>query len=152
LLQNVVDDGASIGFLPPLPQAEAQAYWHKIIADLAQDSRLLFVALADEGCVIGSVQLALEARKNGSHRAEVQKLMVHTEFRGRGIGRTLMSTLEVAARSAARTLLVLDTRRGDGAEQLYQALGYVQAGIIPGYVLNASGALEDTVIYYRHLT
>ncbi len=150
LLQNVVDNGASIGFIPPLPTQEAQAYWTKVIANLEQGHLLLFVVLAEEQ-VIGTAQLALEMRKNGLHRAEVQKVMVHTEFRGRGIGRQLMDAVEAAAHTAQRTLLVLDTRRGDVAETLYQKLGYVQAGIIPGYASNATGGLDDTVLYYRIL-
>src|ERR1700693_1555032 len=50
-------------------------------------------------------------------------------------------TPQDAARQAARTLLVLDTRRGDTAEQLYLKLGYVAAGIIPRYARSADGRL-----------
>ena len=31
MLIAVVDDGASIGFLPPLARAEADAYWHGVL-------------------------------------------------------------------------------------------------------------------------
>jgi len=65
------------------------------------------------------VQLALATQPNAQHRAEVQKLMVHTRARRQGIGQALMTAVEVIARAAGRTLLVLDTRRGDGSEQLY---------------------------------
>ena len=30
LLQNAVDSGASLGFLPPLETAEATAYWESV--------------------------------------------------------------------------------------------------------------------------
>ena len=150
LLQNVVDDGASIGFIAPLSDDEARAYWRRVIAGLDGGHLLLFVALEDEQ-IIGSAQLALESRRNGAHRAEVQKVMVHTQARGRGLGRALMQAVEDAARTAQRTLLVLDTRRGDVAEQLYQKLGYIQAGIIPRYALNSAGGADDTVLYYRFL-
>jgi ribosomal protein S18 acetylase RimI-like enzyme len=150
LLQVVVDDGASIGFLPPLANAEAQAYWHKAFADVAAGNRLLFVAWEDHQ-LVGSVQLSLETRRNGEHRAEVQKLMVHPRWRRRGIGRQLMLAAEEAARQCNRSLLVLDTRRYDPSELLYQSLGYVVAGIIPRYARGAGGQLDDTVIYYRLL-
>ncbi|MFN8493265.1 MAG: GNAT family N-acetyltransferase [Caldilineaceae bacterium] len=150
LLQNVVDDGASIGFIAPLSREEAHAYWTKIIGDLDGGNRLLFVATENDQ-ILGSVQLALEPRKNGEHRAEVQKLMVHTQARNRGLGRRLMQAVEDAARAANRSLIVLDTRRGDVADQLYQKIGYIQAGIIPRYALSSSGTFDDTVFYYRFI-
>jgi hypothetical protein len=62
-----------------------------------------------------------------------------------------MLAAEGAARAAERTLLVLDTRRDDPSEQLYQSLGYQVAGIIPQYARSATGQLHDTVFYYRLL-
>ncbi|HMN31691.1 MAG TPA: GNAT family N-acetyltransferase, partial [Caldilineaceae bacterium] len=151
LLQVVVDEGASIGFLPPLAEAEAQLYWKKALADVADGHRLLFAAWQAQQ-LAGSVQLSLETRRNGDHRAEVQKLMVHPSFRRRGIARQLMSAAEEAARQHHRSLIVLDTRRGDPSELLYQSLGYVVAGVIPRYARSAGGQLDDTVLYYRELT
>ena len=151
LLRDGVDSGASISFLPPLSDEAARVYWHKVIADIAAGERLLLVA-HDGGGIAGSVQLALATQPNALHRAEIQKLMVHTHFRRQGIGRRLMSAAEDAARYMKRTLLVLDTRRGDTAESLYEKLGYVRAGIIPEYALSANGMLDDTVIFYRTLT
>jgi acetyltransferase len=150
LLQDVVDAGASIGFLPPLSSAEAAAYWQKVIAELPDGHRLLFGAWVD-GVLVGSAQLALESRRNGDHRGEVQKVMVHPNQRRRGIGRALMMAVEAAARQAERTLLVLDTRQGDAGELLYRRLGYVQAGIIPHYARNGDGGFDNTVLYYRLL-
>ena len=62
-----------------------------------------------------------------------------------------MTAVEEAARAAGRTLLVLDTRRGDSAEQLYLNLGYTAAGVIPRYARSASGSLDDTVYMYKEL-
>ena len=36
LLQNVVDDGASIGFIAPLDLEEARAYWLGILPTVAK--------------------------------------------------------------------------------------------------------------------
>lgn len=133
-----MEDGASIGFLAPLSVSEARAYWHTSIAGVAQKERLPLVAHHDNE-LVGSAQLAPEMRRNGDHRAEVQKLIVHTAFRRRGIGRQLMLAVEEAARSAGRSLLVLDTRRGDASEMLCQGLGYIRAGVIPQYARSANG-------------
>ena len=117
LLCDTVASGASIGFLPPVSHDEAQAYWADVFAAVAQGNRTLSAALVN-GRIVGSVQLGLEMRANGLHRAEVMKLMVHRDVRGRGIGRELMLHAESLASRLGRTLLVLDTRRGDVSEQL----------------------------------
>jgi ribosomal protein S18 acetylase RimI-like enzyme len=151
LLRNVVDDGASVGFLPPLAETEAGQYWDTVAAAVAEGGRLLWIArVAGEG-VVGTVQLDLEQRANGDHRAELMKLMVHTRARRRGIGRELMRAAEAEARRNGRTTLFLDTRRGDPSEVLYRSLGWELAGSIPRYARSAGGALDANAIYYRLL-
>ena len=148
LLRDAVDSGASVGFLPPLNLEQAREYWAKVCDAICPERRLLLVARLD-GRIVGSVQLDCAAMPNGSHRAEVMKLMVHRDARRRGIGRALMSAVESTARKAARSLLVLDTRLGDAAEQLYSRIGYTCAGVIPKYARGASGELQDTMIFYK---
>ena len=150
LLQDVVEDGASVGFLPPLSEADARAYWETVRAAIAGGARRLIVAEEGER-VLGAVQLDLPAMPNARHRGEVMKLIVHRLARRRGVGRALMQALEQTAAALNRTLLVLDTRRGDAAEQLYTSLGYRQAGVIPRYAMSARGTLDDTVYMYREL-
>lgn len=150
LLQDAVDGGASVGFVPPLDKDDARRYWAGVRAMVGAGTRILLAAV-DEGEMLGSVQLDLATMPNARHRAEVMKLMVHGAARRRGIGRALMLALEDAARRADRRLLVLDTRVGDPAEQLYLALGYARAGVIPRYALSAAGTLDATVYMYREL-
>jgi len=150
LLQDAVDSGASVGFLPPLAPEVAEDYWAGVLKEMAQGTRILLVASeVDE--IVGAVQLELATRQNALHRAEVQKLFVHRRFRNQGIARLLMSAVENAAREAGRTLLALDTQRGSAAEKLYAKYGYTQAGIIPQYARGADGMLHDTVVFYRLL-
>lgn len=148
LLIDGVASGASIGFLPPLGRDEASAYWQGLAGSLEDGSRIMLAArLADR--IVGSVQLELAMRANGSHRAEVQKLIVHTSMRRQGLGRRLLIALEQQALAAGRSLLVLDTRQGDPSELLYQGHGYVLAGAIPAYARSANGDLHATVFYYK---
>src|SRR5881628_997147 len=49
LLRNAVDSGASVGFLPPLAEAEADAYWRGVVAAVREGSCLLLVAHDAEG-------------------------------------------------------------------------------------------------------
>ncbi|WP_461535365.1 GNAT family N-acetyltransferase [Spongorhabdus nitratireducens] len=148
LLCNCVDSGASIGFIAPLELEEAEAYWQSVDNELAEGARILLLAI-DKDKVQGCVQLALSCKKNGIHRGEVEKLMVHTRARGQGIGRILMAALEEQALQYRRSLLVLDTRKGDIASGLYESLGYRFAGEIPDFALNSDGSYSPTLYYYK---
>jgi len=150
LLKACVDAGASIGFLPPLERAESDAYWCEVFDDVARGTRILLVAVDDDQA-IGSVQLGLATKPNALHRGEVQKLIVHPDARRRGLGRALMERIEEAARRRGRTLLVLDTKRGDDAERLYPSMGWSRSGVIPHYARNGDGGLDDTVVFYKEL-
>ena len=151
LLRETVDAGASIGFWPPLAEAEAVDYWRTVIAEVADNQRILLVARQGQA-LVGSAQLEPAHKRNGAHRAEVQKLMVTPAARRQGIGRTLLAAIEDEARLAGRTLLVLDTRRGDSAALLYAQQGYRQVGAIPDYVIEVDGSYSDTIVFYKRLT
>ncbi|HYN86756.1 MAG TPA: GNAT family N-acetyltransferase [Pyrinomonadaceae bacterium] len=150
LLRDSVDGGSSVGFLPPLAFETAEDYWLETLDEVARGTRVLLVSTEDEE-VSGTVQLALATKQNGLHRAEVQKLLVHTSFRGRGVARALMRAAEDAARAAGRTTLVLDTEQGSVAESLYEKCGYTRSGVIPRYALNTEGELITTVVFYKLL-
>ena len=94
------------------------------------------------------LQLELARKPNAAHRAEVQRLLVLRSVRRQGIAEALMRQLHELARQHRRTLLVLDTREGDPSELLYQKLGYIRAGMIPGYARSGDGALDATAFYY----
>lgn len=150
LLQDAVASGASVGFLPPLSEEEARAYWTSVLEDITQKKRVLLIARHSTQ-VVGAVQLELATKANAQHRAEVQKLFVLQRERRRGIGQLIMETIEPIARERGRTLLVLDTRLGDHAERLYRKLGYVEVGIVPSYAQSATGTLDATITFYKLL-
>lgn len=147
LLVHVVEDGASIGFLPPLKHSEADGYWENVLSPEV----ILFVAKINNQ-IAGTVQLHLCTKENGNHRAEVAKLMTHPYYRRNGIGRSLMQKAEERANQEGKTLLVLDTRKGDPSNRLYSSMGYIQAGEIPDYAKSANGELHPTIFYYKPLT
>src|SRR5690606_27743259 len=76
LLEACVADGASIGFLHPMPAGEAEAYW-RWVADGVAAGDILMWTVTDDGGPIGTIQLHPASKPNGVHRAEVAKLMVH---------------------------------------------------------------------------
>lgn len=150
LLRDAVADGASVGFLDPLSDNEAVAYWDGVFAEVDGGNRLLFV-VRDGDRVLGSIQLDIPPKPNARHRIAVEKLLVHTSVRRLGLGTALMRAAEDAAMGLGRPLLVLDTRAGDPASRLYERFGYVRAGVIPGYALSTAGRPQATAIYYRDL-
>jgi ribosomal protein S18 acetylase RimI-like enzyme len=151
LLTDAVDNGASVGFIAPLAYQIAENYWMRIERQVEVGQRIVIAALAGDR-VAGSVQLGLDEPLNGLHRAELQKLFIHRDFRRQGLATRLLTAAETAAQDRGRTLLVLDTERGSGAESLYEKSGYVRAGIIPEYALNHEGkVLIDTVVFYKRL-
>lgn len=153
LLTECVAGGASIGFLAPLARTEAEAYWSKVEGEVRGGGKVLLVAREGiSGPIVGSAQLGLEARANGRHRAEVQKVMVRPTARRRGIATRLMEAIEAEARARRVTLLFLDTSDSHaGARPLYEALTYVYVGGIPGYALDPHGTPEANAIYYKTL-
>jgi GNAT superfamily N-acetyltransferase len=147
ILIAVVEQGASVGFLPPLERGEAEQYWHGAL----RPGVVLLVAERN-GRVVGTAQLELAGKVNGRHRAEVNKVLVHPACQRQGIGRRLMTEIEAVARREGRTLLHLDTREGDPSNDVYRSLGWTEAGRIPRWARSAAGTLDGTVFYFKELT
>ena len=152
LLHACVHAGASVNFVLPFTADDSEAFWRsKVVPAVQAGGRVLWVARSGAQ-VVGSVQLDHATPPNQAHRAEVTKLLVHPDFRRRGIARALMAELERAAGRLGRSLITLDTRTGDAAERLYAALGYRTAGVIPGYCRDPfEDRLDSTTIMYKAL-
>lgn len=152
LLSACVHDGASIGFVLPLAKSESEAFWSAKVHSAVRGGRLMLLVARQAARIAGSVQLDHDTPPNQPHRAEVRKLLVHPDFRRRGIGKMLMAEVERRAGLLGRSLLTLDTRTGDKAEPLYASLGYRTAGVIPGYCLDpAADRLDSTTLMYKAL-
>ncbi|QGZ39073.1 L-amino acid N-acyltransferase YncA [Pseudoduganella flava] len=151
VLHDCVLHGASVGFLPPFTVADARRFWLAVAQQVDAGARTLFAARDEHGTLCGTVQLALAMPANGAHRAEVNKMLVHTGWRRRGIGRLLLQAAEARARELGRTLLVLDTWSGSGAQHLYAGLGYRTCGDIPRYAILDGDALGATRVMYKVL-
>ncbi|GGL66968.1 N-acetyltransferase [Streptomyces fumigatiscleroticus] len=150
LLADTVAGGASVGFLAPLDRAEAVAWWRHRAAAVAAGRLAVWVA-HDGDRVSGTVSLAFPDKPNSRHRAELVKLMVRRDARGRGLGRRLLTTAEEAAAASGITLLHLDTETGSPAERLYGSAGWTRLGDIPDYAADPAGVLRPTTVYYKRL-
>ncbi len=151
LLRDSVENGASVGYVVPVSEDHIESFWTGVLAEAASGERVLLVAENGQG-IVGSAQLSPCGKPNGRHRAEVQKVMVHSQARRQGVGRTLMAALEAEARAAGRWLLVLDTETDSNGQQLYAATGYQAAGVIPDFAIATIGeGLVPTTYMYKKL-
>ena len=147
LLLDGVAGNASVGFQAGLSEADALDFWR----GMAHNRVILLGAREDGGHLVGTVQLRLSSYPNGRHRAEVAKLLVHSDARRRGIATDLMLAAEVEALQAGVWLLYLDTETGSGAELFYEGLGWTRAGVIPDFAYGPDGRLSPSSFYYKRL-
>lgn len=112
--------------LPFAPQT-AITFWQRTADSVAAGERIVLAAFDAEERPVGTVQLITSQPENQPHRADVAKLLVH-QMSAAGIARALMSELERIARRERKTVLVLDTATGSGAEQFYARCGWEKVG------------------------
>ncbi|MCC6677321.1 MAG: GNAT family N-acetyltransferase [Phycisphaerales bacterium] len=150
VLIDCVEGGASVSFMHPLSRDRAEAFWRSVARGVAAGERAVLVAEDDQG-ICGTVQLVLEQPENQPHRADLAKMLVHRRARRRGLGAALLRAAEEAAVECGKTLLVLDAVTDGPAARLYERMGWVRVGDIPGYALFPKGGLCSTTYYYRQL-
>ena len=147
ILLDAVNDGASVGFLKSFSASDAENYWLTVNSAL-DDKHRLWIA-CENGLIIATAQLILSSSINARHRAEVAKLLVASNFRGRKIASKIMSEIEQEASKLDVTLLLLDTQTGSSAESIYQHLGWQKVGEIPNYAKLPNGVLAATSYFYK---
>ena len=151
LLVACVATGASVSYRAPLARDVARAFWHDV-ADRVAAGKLVLLAAWVDGRIAGTAMIDLAMSENQPHRADIKKVLVDPALHRRGIARALMARVEAEAWSRGRELLVLDTLTGSAADHLYRALGWHEAGVVPGYTRNGAGQSEDTTVFYRART
>ncbi|MGK9175323.1 GNAT family N-acetyltransferase [Yokenella regensburgei] len=150
VLENCVQGGASVSFMLPFDRATSIAFWQNVALSVSRGERVVLVERDGQG-IVGTVQLILDQPENQPHRADVAKLLVHERARRQGIAGRLMAALETAARDEGKTVLVLDTTTGSGAEIFYSRAGWQKVGEIPRYALMPDGEMASTSIFYKFL-
>ncbi|MDH4442805.1 MAG: GNAT family N-acetyltransferase [Rhizobium sp.] len=151
VLADCIADNASLGFMPPFSQGEGETFWTGVAEAVGRGEVLLYGAFVD-GWLMGTVQIGFALKPNQPHRGDLMKLLVHRAARGRGLSTALMAAAEAGAAASGRTLLVLDTAKGELAEAIYEKRGWQRSGEIPDYALFPDGRFCDTVIFYKRLT
>ncbi|WP_336993630.1 GNAT family N-acetyltransferase [Lelliottia amnigena] len=151
ILANCVNGGASVSFMAPFSHQDACAFWLGVAESVERQERTVLVCRDPHGALLGTVQLLTDQPENQPHRADVAKLLVHEKARRRGVAMALMEALEAAAREQGKTVLVLDTASGSGAESFYVRGGWIRVGEIPDYALMPDGEMTATTVFYKFL-
>lgn len=147
-----VRNGASIGFMRNVTQTDARQFWNQVLDKASQGKVVLLLAReSNTHQVVGTVQLQTDLPKNQTHRADVAKMMVHSEHRRKGIAEQLLIEIEKIALAQNRLVLVLDTVSGSAAHYLYQKRGWMEVGNIPDYAMLPNGELCSTTYFYKNL-
>jgi GNAT superfamily N-acetyltransferase len=150
VLVDCDEGGASVGFMRPLTRERARSFWRWTALRVASGERVILIAEDAEG-ICGTVQMVMTLPENQPHRADVTKLLVHRRARRQGVGTALLRAAEQVARENGKSLLVLDAVTGGEAARMYEKLGYVRVGDVPGYALMPDGSPCSTTFYFRNL-
>lgn len=150
ILGDVVAKGASVGFMAGNTAADYERYWAGVAEGVAARQILLLAAWLG-GRIAGTAQVHPAGKPNQPHRADIAKVLVHSDAQRRGIGEALMRAAEGVALKEGRTLLCLDTDERGAARRLYNRLGWTEVGTIPRYALMPDGSDCGSTFFYKSL-
>lgn len=151
VLIDCVEGGASVSFMLPMTRAKAEAFWRGVASSVDRGERMVLAAEDAAGVIVGTVQIIVHLPENQPHRGEIAKMLVHRRVRRQGVGAALLTAAEQRARTAGKTLLVLDTVTGSDAERLYTRQHWQRCGEIPQYALWPDGRPCATTIFFKFL-
>lgn len=143
----VVEAGAPILFVDGVTPAKAQAYW----SDPANHDGKVVLAAEQDGRLIGTATLSPYDLEMVRHRAEITRVMVHPEARGRGVGEALMRGLDAAALKAGTPVMHLFAEAGGAGARLYERCGWTSLGAIPDEMALPDGTLVPGAVYWKKL-
>lgn len=150
LLSDAVEDGGCVGFLLPVTADKLDRYWSGVAREMEAGERELLAAF-EFNRLIGSVQLAYEKAESVRHRADLQKLMVHSSERRRGIARALLVHALERMPALGLVMYTITTANAGPAEYLVRSLLFTRYGIMPHYGLTPDGKLHDASLHYISL-
>lgn len=78
---------------------------------------------------------------------ELLLIAIAPQYRGLGLGRTLLSRFATAARKHGAQRLLLEMRRGNPAERLYRQAGFEPVGLRPNYYRMPHGERIDAITF-----
>ncbi|HEY2698460.1 MAG TPA: N-acetyltransferase [Pseudonocardiaceae bacterium] len=134
VLHDVVASGGAVGYANPPDQATSDSWLTPLLADVCA-GRAAFALARVDGRIEALGCWRRLPWENIRHTAEVQKVMVHPDARGLGLGRAVVAVLLDNARGTDLETLVLGVRGNNhGALELYEDFGFRVTGREPNIV------------------
>jgi len=101
----------------------------------------LVAEASDPGAAVAGYVVADEVPGHGRPLGHVKNLAVRSEYRGRGLGKALLSRGMAALASQGARSVKLEVREGnDAARGLYEAFGFEYVRTLPGYYADGEDA------------
>ncbi|WP_426560284.1 GNAT family N-acetyltransferase [Angustibacter sp. McL0619] len=134
LLRAAVAGGAALGWVDPPEQAEVESLLGLVLVDVEKGDAGVALQWAGDQ-LVGFGYWRRYARPTHRPHADLERVVVRTDHRGRGLGRRLLRELVTSATAAGVEVLTLDVR-GDNtaAIALYESAGFATYGRLPGFV------------------
>lgn len=146
----VTEAGGAVDFVAGDPEDGIRALAESTVADVrAGRSRML--SLDDGAGLAGTVFLALGAGIM-AHRAEVSRLMVRPDLRGRGWGTVLLDAAVAEGAALGLEQLTLGCRGGTPLPAFYAARGWEQYGVLTRGVRLSADDARDVHLFRRALS
>lgn len=134
LVQEVMGEGAALGWSGVPGDAEAVQWWEELLAQVAAGTAAVSAAY-DGRDLVGLGEWRRYTLAPQAQNADLEKVFVARRCRGSGAGRLLMEHLIAQARAAGVEVLTLQCRGNNhGAIRLYERLGFHEYGRIPDFV------------------
>lgn len=118
--------------------------WSKMafISELTENAHADYIVAKCDGQVVGYAGMWLVLDE-----AHITNIAVHSKFRGRKIGQTLLQALLERAKLRGARRATLEVRRSNMvAQQLYLKLGFTPRGVRRGYY---SDTREDAIVMWK---
>ena len=134
LVQEVMGEGAALGWSGVPASEQAERWWVDLLADAAA-GRAAVSAAYDGPELVGLGEWRRYALAPQAQNADGEKVFVSRRCRGSGAGRLLMEHLVEQARAARVEVLTLQCRGNNHAAiRLYERVGFVEYGRIADFV------------------
>ena len=143
----VTEAGGAVDFVPGWDPGEIRDLAAVTIDDVRSGAARMIV-VGPETAPGGTVFLV---RGSGiaAHRADVQRLMVHPDHQGRGLGTVLLDAAVAQGREMGVEMLTLGARGGTPLPAFYAARGFIEYGRLPDGVRLGPEDARDVHLFVR---
>jgi acetyltransferase len=147
LVRDAVETMGTVGFVLPVTTDKLDRYWSGVAREAESGEREVLAAF-EEGVVIGMLQIAYEKAESVRHRGDLQKLMVLSAHRRRGVARALLRDAMARMRALGLAMYTITTAHEAPTEVLVRQLSFTRYGVMPHYGVTPDGSLHDASMHY----